>query len=367
MDHDDLSNPAILFGFLDVWLNNNATTAKDKDRINQSLLDQLAFYASNAEILTAIRSFRPKYTRMSIEDAKQINRAGWRRIVEGPEYAEKHQYDKMETIFKEFMGTPFPKGKRDASWLKRADSVRQISRDFWRNCREVQLVRLAKPGREKWTKEDVDDQISLLSFDSSAEHIAALQAERDTILAPIFEGSIKTEKLKATSFTDWNSQPTGEDQFLPFQSVPKLKIKSRPIDKAESKSAALVAAFEDVAIKEQPPVPRLVLKAETVRVLTRMFPITAEEYAAKPMEWRSFVIAMEDAGFPATHSGGSAVTFLQIGGNGRIIFHRPHPVAKIDQIMLQGFGKRMRKWFGWEKETFVCKKKDDEQLDGESA
>jgi len=121
-------------------------------------------------------------------------------------------------------------------------------------------VRLAKPGHEKWTKEDVDDQISLLSFDSSAEHIAALQAERDTILAPIFEGSSKIEKLKATSFTDWNSQPTGEDQFLPFQSVPKLKIKSRPVDKAESKSAALVAAFEDVAIKEQPPVPHLVSK-----------------------------------------------------------------------------------------------------------
>jgi len=79
------------------------------------------------------------------------------------------------------------------------------------------------------------------------------------------------------------------------------------------------------------------------------------------------VIAMEDAGFPAAHSGGSAVTFMQTGSNGRIIFHRPHPVAKIDQIMLKGFGKRMRKWFGWEKETFVCKKEDDEQLDRESA
>ena len=152
-----------------------------------------------------------------------------------------------------------------------------------------------------------------------------------------------------------------------MQSVPKAKIKSRPINKAESKSAALVTAFEDVAIKEQPPATHLVLKAETVRVLTRMFPITVEEHAAKPMEWRSFVIAMEDAGFTAIQSGGSAVTFMQTGGNGRIIFHRPHPIAKIDQVMLQGFGKRMRKWFGWERETFVCKKEDGEQSDGESA
>jgi len=63
--------------------------------------------------------------------------------------------------------------------------------------------------------------------------------------------------------------------------------------------------------------------------------------------------AMEDAGFPATQSGGSAVTFVR-EGEGRIVFHKPHPVAKIEQGMLQAWGKRMRKWFRWEREIFGC-------------
>jgi hypothetical protein len=34
-------------------------------------------------------------------------------------------------------------------------------------------------------------------------------------------------------------------------------------------------------------------------------------------------------------------------------------------LSLQGFGKRMRKWFIWERETFVCKNKDGEKSGGD--
>ncbi|KAL2069269.1 hypothetical protein VTL71DRAFT_15607 [Oculimacula yallundae] len=99
------------------------------------------------------------------------------------------------------------------------------------------------------------------------------------------------------------------------------------------------------------------VKGETVRVLSRLFPSEAEEHAAKPLDWKSFVIALEDCGFTASTSGGSAVIFTK-AGEGRIVFHRPHPIPKIDQDLLQGWGKRMNKWFGWERETFVDKKLD---------
>ena len=65
---------------------------------------------------------------------------------------------------------------------------------------------------------------------------------------------------------------------------------------------------------------------------------------------------MEDAGFPAAQSGGSVVTFTK-EGRGRIVFYKPHPVAKIEQTVLQSWGKRMGKWFKWERlerETFAC-------------
>jgi len=53
---------------------------------------------------------------------------------------------------------------------------------------------------------------------------------------------------------------------------------------------------------------------------------------------------MDDAGFMAANSGGSAVIFTK-EGEGRIVFHKPHPVAKIDQVILQSMGRRMGKWF----------------------
>lgn len=66
----------------------------------------------------------------------------------------------------------------------------------------------------------------------------------------------------------------------------------------------------------------------------------------------SFVVALEDAGFMSSKSGGSAVTFTK-AGLGRITFHRPHPNPKIDQTLLQGWVKRFKKHFRWEKGTFV--------------
>ena len=36
---------------------------------------------------------------------------------------------------------------------------------------------------------------------------------------------------------------------------------------------------------------------------------------------------------------------------GKIVFHKPHPIAKIDPIMLRSMGKRMAKWFGWGREV----------------
>jgi hypothetical protein len=39
---------------------------------------------------------------------------------------------------------------------------------------------------------------------------------------------------------------------------------------------------------------------------------------------------------------------------GKIIFYRPHPVAKLDQTMLVWNGKRLNKRFGMGRDSFVC-------------
>jgi hypothetical protein len=62
---------------------------------------------------------------------------------------------------------------------------------------------------------------------------------------------------------------------------------------------------------------------------------------------------MRDLGFVAQQSPGSAVTFIKTGGWDRIIFHKLHPVTKIDQCMLQAYGRRTACWFSWSREIFV--------------
>jgi hypothetical protein len=176
-----------------------------------------------------------------------------------------------------------------------------------------------------------------MSFDTSDEHLVALKAERDAILAS--EAATKPHELVSDdAATRWDSGPELK-QSAPLPSRPKSKIKTRPEVSVTSEDAADVAEAPKTSVVEEmrvPPVATIQVKAESLRVLTRMFPSTSEEYAGKPVEWRSFVSAMEDAGFPAAQSAGSAVTFMKEGG-GRIVFHKPHPIAKIEQTMLQSW------------------------------
>lgn len=76
------------------------------------------------------------------------------------------------------------------------------------------------------------------------------------------------------------------------------------------------------------------IKSLNLPILSRMFPNTVGEYAAKPLDRRIFVTAMDDAGFIAMECSGTAVTFLNTVDGGRIVFYKPHPTAKFDQFML---------------------------------
>jgi hypothetical protein len=68
----------------------------------------------------------------------------------------------------------------------------------------------------------------------------------------------------------------------------KSKIKSRPIKRSiDATEANIITGLEILDIKAQLPVTKLDVKAETVRTLTRMFPSTTAEYAAKPLDWRT--------------------------------------------------------------------------------
>lgn len=134
---------------------------------------------------------------------------------------------------------------------------------------------------------------------------------------------------------------------------PREKTKTRPCsDNTPSETPDELAQLN---IADPSKAPHIKAKFETVNVFRRMFPETREEYRARPLQRSSFVAAMHDAGFSVTHCGSSHVIFAIQGG--RINIPKPHGVdQKIAQIKSQKYGKRLTKWFGWQRETLVDSK-----------
>lgn len=139
--------------------------------------------------------------------------------------------------------------------------------------------------------------------------------------------------------------------------VPKSKIKTR--HQAQPETDSLEQTLNDTEVESPQDVsPKIAVTERAFGVISHMFPETSEE-AARIVAWDIFVHGMSDLGFTASGAGGSAAVFHNedsAQGNcvrGKIVFHRPHPVAKIDPVMIRSMGKRMAKWFGWRRDLFV--------------
>lgn len=132
----------MLFRVLDDWMENDTTTAADRARLDPKLLDDLSNLASTHELLAAIRQFKPLHTPISIEEAQKhgLDRPAWRGFGEKKDEAYAAQKSDFEILGKTmtvFLETPFPKGKRDSKWLEQASQVRQNSKEFWDNAKEI--------------------------------------------------------------------------------------------------------------------------------------------------------------------------------------------------------------------------------------
>lgn len=278
-----------------------------------------------------------------------------------------HLVVKLGKTFGILESLTFPSGVRDVSWLQRADEVRKTSASFWAQARTLHRWHLSLESGE-YNEEDKESELSLLSFDQAPEHLATLQAERDAILSPKTRSTL--DKSEYTT-PEWDSNPPTEKISLATFELAQAKIRPKSRPETVSSTTTLSSAQQYVGCPttttQLAPIPLhdpIMVKPETHRVLTRLYPTTATDYSAKPLDWRTFVVAMEDVGFLATQSGGSAVAFIK-EGEGRIVLHKPHPVAKIEQIWLQSWGKRMRKWFGWDREVFVCVKEEKKEAKDE--
>jgi hypothetical protein len=249
-------------------------------------------------------------------------------------------------LLKDFYNEPMPSGQKNATWLKRSKAIYAALEAFWTGLRERSREVFKN---SDFSAEELRSILEVLSANRSPEYIDAVQAEHQQVLDNI-ERDLATAAIPLQK--EWGSTATTE----PTAPVSKPKIKTRPAEQPELME--IENGVDDATLSSPLQIP---LRKRAYDVFTLMFPSTAGE-ASKGVDWNIFVHTMSDVGFTARNGGGSAVVFEAVSsmegggeGGGKIVFHKPHPVAKIDPVMLHSMGKRMTKWFGWQRETFVLK------------
>jgi hypothetical protein len=335
---------ALLFAFLENHL--ASSNPKEKARVDEVLYQKLSDLAACHEMLVSVRLHRPQNKARDIEkleeSEKRIAWKGWKI----PGYLTSDDTISLGTaLLKDFYGAPLPSGPKKSTWINRSQTIRKALEAFWTGLRKTPKKVFEMSG---FDAEEVRATLEIISSNLTQEYIDSVQAEEQEILAAIDRARIPA---KVPMQKEWGSSGTTEGTAP----LSKMKSKTRPAGGLEEIDHGVAGMM---ANSMQFETPKVLVKKRAYDMLTLMFPATATE-SAKGIEWDMFVHAMSDMGFSARNGGGSAVVFEN--GNlaegratsGKIIFHRPHPIPKIDPIMLHSMGRRMAKWFGWHRELFV--------------
>ena len=359
-------DPAMLFGFLDEVMGEKHLDI-DRSRGDQQLMDKLSDLGATWELLIAVRSQRPRgqenFTDKNLSQCQESFSRVWIRHSKIPDHCKQGLTSEHVSILKagfllqKFESLPLPSGKKDIVWQQRSDAVHARLTAFWTRARQWYEIYFLEQG---YSEEQIKQFLGLVSFDIAPEHLRAIEEQKKTILAgpKPKPKPLTTEDAPAQSY--W-SPTADEGSGAHLVRRPKVKQKRRENEETKGKFEVQSEQVEDFhpissAESDNASTFTIPVSPETLQIFNDMFP-TSNEDVEKPkkkglLDWRRFVGAMTGAGFSASSSGGSAVTFAN--AHGKIIFHRPHPVAKIDPSMLAWFGKRLNKWFGLDRGNFVC-------------
>lgn len=348
---------AIIFAFLENHL--AASGPKEKARVDEFLYQKLSDLAACHEMLVSVRLHRPQNVAREIDEVvRSEKREAWKVQNISGDLIEEDDIGIGTALLKDFYEAPWPSGQKNSTWLNRSQNIRRALEAFWSSLRKMSTRMFETLN---FSTEEIRASLEVISANLSQEYINLVQAQQQQILA-------STESAHATAAAPMQKEWGSNRRIQPDAPLSKTKSKTRPAEKGEDTEEIerplagmmIVSGQEDGTTKVH-------VKKRAYDMLTLMFSATAEE-SAKGIEWDLFVHAMIDMGFSARNGGGSAVVFengnlsaaaeggeggAATAAGGKIIFHKPHPVPKIDSIMLHSMGRRMAKWFGWHRELFV--------------
>jgi hypothetical protein len=244
-------------------------------------------------------------------------------------------------LIENFYREKAPSDPRKIASLQRSHAIRAALERFWASLREI-----IRRGFDKsaFNRGEIDSLLETVSANLGPEYLATVRSEEEMALT---NAESADTPLQTQFLDECESGPKSK-----FTTVsPRQKTKTRA-EEAQSETPARVERADLEPEANEATGAIILVNKRSFDIFALMFP--CKEESSRSVDWDSFVHAITDAGFTARSNVGSAVLFEgnpQLGG--KIGFHKPHPIAKIDPVMLRSMGKRMAKWFGEHRELFA--------------
>lgn len=196
-----------------------------------------------------------------------------------------------------------------------------------------------------------------MRFSEGEKHLEELAAQREYVHRQLARSRQQTIDVNATPQTVWGEEISSLASMSLTPRKARTRSPSSPAQDTELSSSATETPADPTS--QLPPV-KIDIRRDNIAIIKAMFPKNGED-SSRSFAWQHFLAAMTDAGFSILQSQGSAVTLKleKSKGVNTIVMHRPHPVATINPIMLRSIAKRITKWFGWQRETFVEGEKEE--------
>jgi hypothetical protein len=350
-------DPSLNFAIIDHLCR---TDQKQAARIGQTMLDRLSDMSVLTSIISSIRSD------MTVDRA--INDAEAAKFVQATfasDWIKKINADHGRALG-DTLGPlleklcykhPWPRGKKDARWLEQATAARRSLTMLWHAYQRLWVSSLEKAGVSRRL---IDEDIDTLRAVSNPQHVAELAAEKSEVQERMLQQAIRDghKAQVVETQTVWGKE-NSSTTTLPTRTKAKPHLDS---DQPKTANAVIMAPPLPVVNKDIPCSSSTIsVKADSLLVFQHMYPNRGDE-SQRSFNWLFFLRAMIDAGFSILQSQGSAITLkLDDDADSRvktIVIHRPHPVSTVNPVMLRCIAKRMEKWFGWNRGTFVERTKE---------
>ncbi|KAL6405574.1 hypothetical protein AUP68_11334 [Ilyonectria robusta] len=334
---------SMLFAMLQEHMSNNPSERARLDEVIYQLLSDLA---TCHEMLIAVRFHRPQNAARTLKEVKETeDRHVWKWLRSRSSNVEVFGDPQGigMSLFKDFYLAKTPTGPKTSVWLAQSQELRAALEKFWESIRGTIRNDVEDSA---FSPAEVDSLLEVVSANLSEQYLQDKQREEDAILAAIQKSD---SPQPATNFFDGAESCSATTTIAPRLEKTKTRGKQKD-DITPAHDSAAGAQAESTAVFEAT---TITVTKQSLDIFLLMFP--EKDDVVKDVLWDRFVHAMVDAGFTARNNGGSPVSFKKLDGEGKIVFHKPHPVPKIDPVMLRAMGKRMAKWFGWRREQFVLR------------